>query len=54
MNRRRTQLGFLSREAGRLVRSFGPYFLIELILPGGTLLAAALYLFRRLGCFSPR
>jgi hypothetical protein len=30
----------------KLLRSIGPYFLIELILPGGTLLAAVLYLFR--------
>ena len=25
----------------------GPYLLLELFMPGGTLLAAALYLFRR-------
>jgi hypothetical protein len=29
------------------VRGFGPYLLIELIMPGGTLLALSLYLYRR-------
>lgn len=29
------------------VREFGPYFAVELVLPGGTLIALALYMFRR-------
>lgn len=29
------------------LRSFGPYVLIELVLPGGTLLALSLYLYQR-------
>ena len=34
----------------RLARAVGPYLLIELFLPGGTLVAAGLYLLRRRGC----
>lgn len=30
-----------------LVKKFGPYLAVELFLPGGTLLAVALYLCRR-------
>ena len=30
-----------------LVRKFGPYVAVELFVPGGTLLAVALYLYRR-------
>ena len=30
----------------QLARTFGPYLLIELLLPGGTLMAAGLYLIR--------
>jgi hypothetical protein len=30
-----------------LVRKFGPYLAVELLLPGGTLIAIALYLCRR-------
>jgi hypothetical protein len=37
-----------------LVRKFGPYLAVELLLPGGTLIALALYLYRNrrnvLGC----
>lgn len=29
------------------LREFGPYFAVELILPGGTLIALALYALRR-------
>jgi len=29
------------------VRQFAPYFAVELILPGGTLIALALWLYRR-------
>ena len=29
-----------------LVRKFGPYLAVELLLPGGTLVALALYLYR--------
>lgn len=35
------------RDANGLVRRAGPYLLIELLLPGGTLLALLLYLCRR-------
>jgi len=34
----------------RFARSVGPYLLLELLLPGGTLAAAALWFFRREGC----
>lgn len=34
------------QSAQRLVRAAGPYLLIELVLPGGTLIALALYLYR--------
>jgi predicted membrane protein len=30
-----------------LVRRIGPYLLVEILLPGGTLLAVLLYLYRR-------
>lgn len=30
-----------------LVRRIGPYLLVEALLPGGTLLAVLLYLYRR-------
>jgi hypothetical protein len=29
-----------------IVRKFGPYVILEMLLPGGTLLAVALYLYR--------
>ncbi|HWM41094.1 MAG TPA: hypothetical protein VNP36_01530 [Burkholderiales bacterium] len=29
------------------IRKYGPYVAIELLLPGGTLIALALYFFRR-------
>ena len=38
--------GFTGRAAA-LMREFGPYMAIELILPGGTLLAVLLWLCRR-------
>jgi len=37
------------RDANGLVQRAGPYLLIELLLPGGTLLALLLYLCRRSG-----
>ncbi len=37
------------RDANGLVQRAGPYVLIELLLPGGTLLALLLYLCRRGG-----
>lgn len=36
----------LMQGAQRLVRAAGPYLLIELVLPGGTLIALMLYLYR--------
>lgn len=30
-------------------RAFGPYLMLEILLPGGTLLAFLLYLYRRRG-----
>jgi hypothetical protein len=33
--------------ARRLVRDAGPYLLMEILLPGGSLLAMALFLYRR-------
>lgn len=35
------------RGVQRLVREAGPYLLIELVLPGGTLIALTLYLYRK-------
>ena len=31
----------------RLVQRVGPYLLLEVVMPGGTLMALALYLYRR-------
>jgi hypothetical protein len=31
----------------RLARDMGPYLLVEIVLPGGSLLALALFLYRR-------
>ncbi len=31
----------------RAVRAFGPYALLELVMPGGTLLALLFYMYRR-------
>jgi hypothetical protein len=44
--------GFPVRLAGKepqmdTIRKYGPYVAVELLLPGGTLLAIALYFFRR-------
>ena len=33
--------------ARRLARAAGPYLLVEILLPGGSLLAVALFLYRR-------
>ena len=33
--------------ARRLARDMGPYLLVEILLPGGSLLALALFLYRR-------
>jgi hypothetical protein len=35
------------RWLGRGVRGCGPYLVIELVLPGGTLISLLLYLYRR-------
>jgi len=35
------------RTLARMARAAGPYLLLEMILPGGTLFALALYLHRR-------
>ena len=35
------------RWLGRRVRGCGPYIVIELVLPGGTLISLLLYLYRR-------
>jgi len=35
------------REANDLVQRAGPYLLLEMLLPGGTLFALLLYVFRR-------
>ena len=35
------------------LREFGPYFAAELLLPGGTLIAIALWLYRRRGALTP-
>jgi len=34
------------------IQKFGPYLLLELLLPGGTLVAIALFLYRRRKSFS--
>jgi len=39
--------GSIGRIAGLLLRELGPYAAIELILPGGSLLALLLWLYRR-------
>ena len=36
----------LLRPAVLLLRKFGPYALLELVMPGGTILALLLYLYR--------
>jgi len=33
--------------ARRLARDMGPYLLVEILLPGGSLIALALFLYRR-------
>ena len=40
--------------ARRLVRDAGPYLLMEILLPGGSLLAMALFLYRRRESFLAR
>ena len=40
-------LDVLRRVLPRLFRAAGPYLAIEILLPGGTLLALALYLYRQ-------
>ena len=40
-------LSNLLRTALMALRAIGPYALLELVLPGGTLLALCLYLYRR-------
>ena len=38
----------------RLARGMGPYLLVEILLPGGSLLALALFLYRRRESFFER
>lgn len=40
-------LADLLRTAALALRKLGPYALLELLLPGGTILALLLYLYRR-------
>ena len=40
-------LADLLRTAAMALRKLGPYALLELLLPGGTVLALLLYLYRR-------
>lgn len=39
-------LGNFLRAAALIARAIGPYALIELVMPGGTLIALLLYLYR--------
>jgi hypothetical protein len=39
-------VGNLLRTAAMALRALGPYALLELVMPGGTLLALLLYLYR--------
>ena len=34
----------------KLFKTLGPYVLLEVVMPGGTLMALALYLHRRMKC----
>ena len=43
MDRVMESLGYLRR----LAQGFGPYLIIEIVMPGGTLLALLLFLYRR-------
>ena len=43
MDRVIESLGFLRR----LAQGFGPYLVLEIVMPGGTLLALLLFLYRR-------
>lgn len=43
MERVMASLGLLRRVA----RNFGPYLMLEIVMPGGTLLALLLFLYRR-------
>jgi len=43
MDRVMESLGYLRR----LVQGLGPYLMLELVMPGGTLLALLLFLYRR-------
>ena len=40
-------LAILSGALRRWAQAFGPYLMLEILLPGGTLLALLLYLYRR-------
>jgi hypothetical protein len=49
-NRREQEMDFVIGIAvalRRLVRQLGPYLLVELLLPGGSLVALALFLYRQ-------
>lgn len=43
----RVDLGCSIGRIAALVREFGPYVVIELVLPGGSLIALSMWLFRR-------
>ena len=47
----RTTLLTMLRNLGGLLQKAGPYLLIELVLPGGTLIAFLLFLYQRRGSF---
>jgi hypothetical protein len=43
MQRLMRHLGFVRR----LVQTFGPYLLVEILLPGGSLIAVALFIYQQ-------
>ncbi len=44
---RNMTLLYIFRPAARALAKLGPYALLELLMPGGTILALLLYLYRR-------
>ena len=47
-------VSWLARVAARSLRGIGPYAAIELIVPGGTLIALALWAYRHRATVQPR
>ena len=47
-------VSWLPRVAAKAVREIGPYAAIELIVPGGTLIALALWAYRHRASVQPR